>query len=293
MGREWQIGDPVDYTTDGWMDAQNWTGNRYDEEDEYESSSKDSKNEEYSKKAWDYYNDFKEEEALYYINRALELNSRSSRDWNIKGIILNSLKRFDESQKCYDRSLQLRQSVVVSDNKARMLSKWAFNLLEESKKVPNGLDILYEAREKILEAINLLSSENNEGDLDLFIKNRDSIDFYIGYEKEFLKCIETLKGYDKSELFTITGIKSYKKLGPYVSLKLVKESENEFDPDAIAVYIEDEKIAYVANKDYLKCELTSSASELQNKISDTADAQYLFFLSRYSAVQFAVGRIVK
>ena len=101
MGREWQIGDPVDYTTDGWMDAQNWTGNRYDEEDESESSSKDSKNDEYSKKAWDYYNDFKEEEALYYINRALELNSRSSRDWNRKGIILNSLKRFDESQKCY------------------------------------------------------------------------------------------------------------------------------------------------------------------------------------------------
>ena len=24
MGREWQIGDPVDETTDGWMDAQNW-----------------------------------------------------------------------------------------------------------------------------------------------------------------------------------------------------------------------------------------------------------------------------
>lgn len=24
MGGNWQIGDPVDYTTDGWMDAQNW-----------------------------------------------------------------------------------------------------------------------------------------------------------------------------------------------------------------------------------------------------------------------------
>ena len=52
MGREWQIGDPVDYTTDGWMDAQNWTGNRYDEEDEYESSSKDGACNGKSQKGW-------------------------------------------------------------------------------------------------------------------------------------------------------------------------------------------------------------------------------------------------
>ena len=33
MGREWQIGDSVDYTTDGWMDAQNW-GHGQDDDDE-------------------------------------------------------------------------------------------------------------------------------------------------------------------------------------------------------------------------------------------------------------------
>lgn len=32
MGRQWQIGDPVDYTTDGWMDAQNW-GHESDDND--------------------------------------------------------------------------------------------------------------------------------------------------------------------------------------------------------------------------------------------------------------------
>ena len=36
MGREWKIGDPVDYTSDGWMDAQNWTGDYYIEKDDPE-----------------------------------------------------------------------------------------------------------------------------------------------------------------------------------------------------------------------------------------------------------------
>ena len=296
MGREWQIGDPVDYTTDGWMDAQNWTGDHYIEEDDSESSSPDYKNEEYSKKAWDLYNDFKDEEALYYINLALDLYDRSSRDWNRKAIILESLKRYDESEKSYDRSLQLHQSQVVSDNKARMLSKWAMNLLEKSKKLPNGLNMLYEAREKILKAIKLISRKNNEDDFNRFIWNRDSINFYIDYEKQFQKNLETLKTHDKSEFFTITGTKFYKyskKLVPGRSLKLVKEPDNEFDSDAIAVFLDDEKVGYVANKDYTKCELTSSASELQSKISDTAQAQYSFVLSRYSSIEFDIGRIVK
>ena len=44
--------------------------------------------------------------------------------------------------------------------------------------------------------------------------------------------------------------KNYVILSPWISLKLVKEANNEFDNDAIAVYAEDEKICYVANKDY-------------------------------------------
>lgn len=38
MGREWQIGDPVDYTTDGWMDAQNWGRGGSDEDDQSSGS---------------------------------------------------------------------------------------------------------------------------------------------------------------------------------------------------------------------------------------------------------------
>ena len=58
-------------------------------------------------------------------------------------------------------------------------------------------------------------------------------------------------------------------------------------------YIGDEKVGYVANSDYTKHELTASAFELQDKVPDSIKAEYLFFLSRYSPVQFNIGKIIR
>ena len=169
-------------------------------------------------------------------------------------------------------------------------------MLEYSKTIPDGTDLLNEAYRKVIKAIKSLPGDGSEENIEKYLKLRDSINFYIDYEQKFQKNLETLKQYDKGELFTITGMNFHKndiKLTPDMSLKLVKESNNEFDGDAIAVYVGDEKIGYVANKDYTKYELTSSASELQDKISDTAQGRYLFYLNRYEKVQFPVGRIIR
>lgn len=297
MTWEWKIGDPVDDANGGTMDAQNWTGDYYFEEDNRdESRINNSKSNQYSKKAWDYYMDFKDEEALHYINRALDLNDTNSNNWNIKGLILEGLKRYEESQECYDKSLQLYRDNIVYENKARMLLKWSVNLVEESKKVPNGLNILQKAEEKILKAINTLPGQNREKVPDRYLYQRDAVNYYIGYEKEYQNNLEILKACDKYDLFTITGTKFHEnseKLYPGAPLKLLKESDNEFDNDAIGVYFGDEKVGYVANSDYTKYELTVSASELQDKIPDSIHAEYLFFLSRYSPVQFDIGRIIR
>ena len=203
------------------------------------------------------------------------------------------MERYGESEECYNRSLELSKCNVVYDNKARMLLAWSHQLLEESKELPNGLTKLKEAEKKIVKAMNAISGDSDE-DIDKYLRMRDSIKFYIDYENQFQSNLETLKGYDKSELFTITGRNFYKNdvtLTPGMSLKLVKEPDNEFDKDAIAVYAQDEKIGYVANKDYTKFELTSSASELQDKIEDIAEGSYLFYLDRYAEIQFSIGRI--
>lgn len=152
------------------------------------------------------------------------------------------------------------------------------------------------AYEKVIKAMNARPGENSEEHLDKYLKLIVSINFYIDYERKFQGNLEALKQYDKKELFAISGRNFYKNdviLTPGMSLKLVKEQDNEFDKDAIAVYAQDEKVGYVANKEYTKFELTSSASELQDKIGDTALRCYLFYLDRYADIQFSIGKIIK
>ncbi len=256
----------------------------------------DSRVEGYGKKAWDLHMDFKEEEALHYINMALDLNDRHANNWNIKAIILEGMERYAESERCYNISIQLSPKNLVYDNKARMLYKWAVQLLEESKNLSNGLNMLNEAYDKVIKAMRALPGENSAENLDKYLDLRDSINYYINYERKFQRKLEALKKYDKKELFTITGRNFYKndvKFIPGMSLKLVKEPDNEFDKDSIAVYAQDEKIGYIANNNYTKFELTSAASELQDEIEDIVDGSYLFYLYRYSEIQFTIGRVLK
>ena len=297
MGRQWQMGDPVDYTTDGWMDAQNW-GHGFDEEEEgrgYSINSTRDKSQKYAKKAWDCYMDFREDEALRYINRALDLNDNNAKNWNIKAIILEALKRYEQSEECYNRSLELSGDNVVYDNRARMLYDWAAQLLEESKHLPNGLEKLGEAEKKIVRSIRSLSADSDE-DIERYLRLRDSIIFSIGYEEKFQWNLETLESYERSELFTISGMKFYHNgihIVEGMALRLVREPDNEFDRNAIAVYLEDDKIGYVANNDHTKFEMTSSASQLCDEVRDVAQAEYLIYLDRYSDIQFHIARIIK
>ena len=77
-------------------------------------------------------------------------------------------------------------------------------------------------------------------------------------------------------------------------VKLVKEPDNKYDAEAIACEMRYfGKIGYVANSDYTKYELTSSASELKDKIPDAARGEYLLFMDRYADIHFLVGRIIR
>lgn len=267
-----------------------------EDEDETYNPPVESRADRLGKQAWDLYLDENYDDAIYKINQALDFDDRHAENWNKKAIILEGLKMYATSENCYNKSLELSKRNMVYDNKARMLFRWAHKLLEESKDIPDGSNKLEEAKQKCIKAMKALPGENSEEDINQYLRLWDSINFYIGYERKFKRNIETLKKYDKSELFTITGINYYKndvQFNPGLPLKLVKEPDNEFDKDAIAVYVEDKKIGYVANSDYTKYKLTSSASELQNKIPDTAKGSYLFYLERYVEIQFPIGRIIK
>lgn len=295
MTWEWKIGDPVDDATGGSMDAMNWGHGRDDgDESSSEEPSQNPKIMEYARKAYDLYMDNRDKEALQYINMALDLNDRHANNWDVKGVILEGMNRYAEAERCYNRSLELEPHNLVYDNKARLLYDWAVLLIEESKKIPDGTAKLVEANAKLVRAIRALPGENSEEDVEKYLKLRDSINFYIDYERKYQRNLESVKKYDKSELFTITGRQFYQNgvvLAPGMPLRLVKEPDNEYDKDAIGVYAGGEKIGYVANNDYTKFEMTSSASQLN--IADTAEASYLCYLDRYADVQFSIARMVK
>ena len=254
------------------------------------------KRDSYSKKAWDSYMAFKEEEALRYIDLALDLDRNHSNNWNIKAIILEAMKRYPESEKCYDRALELSFTDKVCDNKIRMLYDWASELIEESKKLPDASGRLKEAKKINMRALSARPGQKSEESIDKYLTQRDTIRHYIDCEIEYLRNLETLKSFDNSELFTITGMqfqKSSIRPAQGMPLKLVKEPYNEHDRNAIAVYVMYEKIGYVANNSYSKYELISSASELQDKFQNIAQGIYLLNLGRYGDMQFAIGRIMK
>ena len=65
-----------------------------------------------------------------------------------------------------------------------MLYHWAVELRDGSKKLPNGLDKLKRARQIIMRAIDSLPENSRREDPERYVRVKDSIDFYIEYEKE-------------------------------------------------------------------------------------------------------------
>lgn len=256
-------------------------------------SKKEYRPSDYSKKAWDYYMDFKEEEALHYIDLALDLDKNNSNNWNKKAIILEGMKRYKESEQCYDRSLNLSFHNTVCDNKVRMLYDWAHQLIVEAKELPNGLKKLEEAKEINMRAITSRRGENSEENLDKYLEQRDAINSYINQEKEYQRNLKTLKLYSRDELFSIIHELYINNIYPTpgTALKLVKCNVDKESYKKIAVYCEDEKIGYVGT--YNKSELYTSAYELEDKIQNTAEGIYLLSLQRYGEVPHLIGRIIK
>lgn len=104
---------------------------------------------------------------------------------------------------------------------------------------------------------------------------------------DVVQCIQKQKAEQKTEDYyiknifvTITGQNHYLGMKPYKVgriVKLVKDIDNEYDEDAIAVklpYIDE--IGYVANSTHTVFQGTYSASRLYDKIGDTALAEVMF-----------------
>ena len=80
-------------------------------------------------------------------------------------------------------------------------------------------------------------------------------------------------------LISITGTRFYfgiEIFKPGMTVELVREPENEHDPDAIRVEINGEKVGYVANSEYTVMDNIKSASDIKKMDLKKAEVVFIY-----------------
>ena len=226
-------------------------------------------------------------EALSLIEKTLKKDDADY--WLLKAEIYDNQKEYEKSIDSINHALTLDESDHIKIHKANTLYNWAkvsyFPELEYEKAlglIDEALDLLpksedpsefYFLKGEILEALR----EFVEAKKSYLIAHKE-----FDKLKEFESQVEYLNTTDDS-LIIISGSYFYNFTAKNdLIVNLVKEEDNEHDPDAIAVYLDSEKIGYVANSDYTLIDEVKSASKIKNELSDNAQAKILFvYLDEY------------
>lgn len=227
-------------------------------------------------------------EALALINVAIENDETVFEYYNLKGIILENLNRFKESKDSYHKALELESNEEIYENMARMLYRWANTLNDKNK-----------ALELIEEAILILPSKSIENYHERFwylkgsildclsrpIESRRAYLIAEGFTdeiKELDEQVEFLKS-SKDTLINITGTRFYSGLEVFkkgMTVDLIREDDNEHDPDAIRVELEGKIVGYVANNEYTLIDNVKSATEIR-KLDNKRAEVVLIYLDEY------------
>lgn len=205
-----------------------------------------------------------------------------------KAIVLDKQEEYEKSIEFFNKIIN--PSPEIKYLKSNSLYKWA--------KITYFPALEYEKALKLInEALNTIPKNQDPSEY-YFLKGeilealkepveakKSYLIAYKEFEKleEFEKQVEYLENTD-DVLITITG-GYYYNFTPLagMTVRLIKEPENEHDSDAIAVYLDKEKIGYVANSEYTLIDKVKSASKLKNQISDDVCAEILFvYLDEYT-----------
>ena len=228
------------------------------------------------------------DEALSLVDRMLEKDS-DYKNWNLKGIILDNLSEYDNAIECFDNALRVSDDSEILINKVNSLYKWAKVSYFPDLKYDHSLRLIDDALEIIPESEDpsefyFLKAEVLESMGQRVESKKNYLIAYGEFEKlnEFQKQLDYLET-TNDLLVNITG-SYYHNYNPTEGeiVKLVKEPENEHDDDAIAVYLDNNKIGYVANSEYTLFDKVKSATKIKNEIPETCEAEIQFvYLDEY------------
>ena len=223
-------------------------------------------------------------EALTVINLAIEHDELSSEYYNLKGLILQDLHKFRQSIEAFDKSLEIQESEEVMLNKVNAQYGWA-----------NSLNDKNQALELITEAIENAAYLTMDIDMEKFWYLKGSILDCLGDKIASRKCYmiaenmtDDISQLDKhteyinttdDSLICITGTQFYQGLEPFsegLVVDLVRDSENEHDPDAVRVEVGGMALGYVANSPHTMIEGVKSASEIKDMKFQKAEVKFLY-----------------
>ena len=234
-------------------------------------------------------NEQKYDEALAEINKILQSDNDYS-NWNLKGIILDNLKEYEKAIECFDKALNINESSDIKINKANSLYNWTKlsffpegNYDKALRLINYGLEVLGESEDP--SEFYFLKAEILEGLNDLVEAQKAYLIAYKEFDRlnELENQIEYINN-TSDILIIITGCSFYNftpESGIIVSL--VKDIENEHDPDAIAVMNDESIVGYVANSDYTLIEEVKSASDIKNIMNNEQKAEILFdYIGEYT-----------
>ena len=210
-------------------------------------------------------------------------------NWNLKGIILDRLGEYEESIDCFNKALGLNDSSEIQLNKANAIYGWAKVTFFPEGNNEKALNLINQAIECLPESEDpseyyFLKAEILEGMEELAESHRNYLIAYKEFDRltEFERQIRYLED-NEDTLFIITGCSFYNftpEAG--MTVDLVKDDENEHDPDAVAVMFDDKIIGYVANSSYTLIDDVKSASEIRNLMDENSRGIILFtYLGEY------------
>ncbi len=209
-----------------------------------------------------------------------------------------SLKDYEAAVKSLDDALNLEDSKETLNLKADVLYRWAkvayfpeCNFEKALDLVNQALDIAPDCDDApeywFLKGEIFQSQEMHIDARRCFLKAENRLDELEAFESE----LDQFEIHKNDTLINITGVNFYKGLEPFeigTLLRLKPDTENEHDPDAIACFLDDEIVGYVANSEYTLINDVKGASDIKNRIGQDSKAEVLFIFQN----EFVIAKVI-
>ena len=228
--------------------------------------------------------------------RALEMleEDDSVESITLKAEIHVKMKDYKKAVGLFDEALRIENNKETLKKKADALYRWAKIAYFPDNNLYRALDLIEEALE--------ISPENEEY---WFLKGEihQSQENHIEARRCFLKAENRLEELQVLEdelhlfevhkddvLINITGVNFYRGIEVFekgLILTLVRDEANEHDPDAIACYIDDDIVGYVANSQYTLINDVKGASDIKSSVGEKTEAEVLFIFQN----EFVIARL--